>query len=401
MQGRAGERKPEGDVRRKARLVWALAVVACGPGDSVVQAERWTVEPDLRIGAVDDPLYGLGQVLGLAVGPGGEMLVAEWREGALRVFDAEGRYVRRIGRSGAGPGESSQPMAPTFRGDTLFVADPFQRRLHRFTREGGLLETIAPVVKPLSDVLGAPTPGVPLADGTLLSRPAIRADLIGTVVREAPAVRMSRSGEILDTILMLPQTNGSLTVRYADGAYSTRAPITDEPLFGVTSDGSAVVLVTREAATSGTASTFRVTKLSIGRDTLFSRAYEYAPVPLAGANGDSLVNELARRIASSGRVTIAQAEEATRRAIFLPRFRPPVSELQMGRDGTTWLRREEGDGPDVEWNVLDEDGQLIARVALPRVLRVYAADREHVWGVVKDELDVDYVVRYRVMRAAR
>jgi hypothetical protein len=34
-------------------------------------------------------------------------------------------------------------------------------------------------------------------------------------------------------------------------------------------------------------------------------------------------------------------------------------------------------------------------------LRVYAADRDHVWGVVKDELDVDYVVRYRVMRAAR
>ena len=401
MQSHSGGRKVAGNVRRWAGLVWALAVVGCGPTDSVSRTERWTVELDLRIGAVDDPVYGLGQVIGVAVGPGGEILLAEWREGAVRVFDSEGRYLRRIGRSGSGPGESSQAAAPTFRGDTLFVADVFQRRTHRFTLEGELLETIVPAAKPLSDVLGAPGAGVPLADGTLLARPPIRSDLIGSVVREEPAVRMTRSGAILDTILMLPRTNGSLTVRYADGAYSTRAPITDEALFGVNSDGGAVVLVTRTVATSGTASTFRVTKLSIGRDTLFSREYAYQPVPLPGAFGDSIVKELAGRIASSGRVTIAQAEEATRRAIFLPRYRPPVSDLLMGRDGTMWLRREEGDGPVVEWNVLDEGGQRIADVALPRLVRVYAADRDHVWVVMKDELEVDYVVRYRVTPAVR
>ncbi len=94
-----------------------------------------------------------------------------------------------------------------------------------------------------------------------------------------------------------------------------------------------------------------------------------------------------------------QIERAVRKAIRMPSVLAPVSAVVAGRDGTTWIRREAVGEQHPAWMVLDEQGVWIAQLRMPAGLRVYQADRDHVWGVEVDELDAPRVVRYRVRSA--
>jgi hypothetical protein len=98
-------------------------------------------------------------------------------------------------------------------------------------------------------------------------------------------------------------------------------------------------------------------------------------------------------------VTPATAREAAERAIILPPAQQPVSAAVLSSDGTLWLRREERGLPTVEWLVLDPTGHILARVQTPAGLQLLAVEKGAAWGVVKDELDIPYVIRYRVKRA--
>ena len=50
------------------------------------------------------------------------------------------------------------------------------------------------------------------------------------------------------------------------------------------------------------------------------------------------------------------------------------------------------------WWVLNERGDLVARLHLPQGIRIRHVDAETVWGVEKDELGVNYLVKYRIIR---
>lgn len=55
-------------------------------------------------------------------------------EPSLLAFDAEGRFLYRIGREGRGPAEYLMIDALGFLGDTLWVTDPRQRRVTWYRR---------------------------------------------------------------------------------------------------------------------------------------------------------------------------------------------------------------------------------------------------------------------------
>ena len=48
--------------------------------------------------------------------------------------------------------------------------------------------------------------------------------------------------------------------------------------------------------------------------------------------------------------------------------------------------------------VLDAEGVPLARVLVPADLMVAVVDGETVWGIEMDELDVQYIVRYRLLK---
>ena len=101
--------------------------------------DRWVLEEDLQIGSFDSGGPEMfGQIRHVAVGRDGELFVLEGQAHEIRVFDAQGSYLRTIGREGAGPGELNLSFGgqvfPTV--SAIWVNNSGNRRFERFSYEG-------------------------------------------------------------------------------------------------------------------------------------------------------------------------------------------------------------------------------------------------------------------------
>ncbi|MEX2527105.1 MAG: 6-bladed beta-propeller [Gemmatimonadota bacterium] len=110
---------------------------------------RLASQPEVSIGLLEGaPEYlWTRPTAGVRLADGG-FAVAETSPAEIRVYDTSGAFVRRIGRSGDGPGEFRTPSAMTvLPGDTLVVWDARLQRLTWVTSEGVLVRD-AQVVQP-------------------------------------------------------------------------------------------------------------------------------------------------------------------------------------------------------------------------------------------------------------
>ena len=79
------------------------------------------------------------------------------------------------------------------------------------------------------------------------------------------------------------------------------------------------------------------------------------------------------------------------------RYFPPVTNVSMGSDHTTWLAGPDEDGRR-DWPVLDEAGASIGRFRLPSDTYILFANQTEVWVEESDSLDIPYIVRYEISR---
>jgi len=110
-----------------------LPLLACGtadghPGDS---APVWRATEVATIGA-DSGDASFASVRSLLFAKNGELLVVDQRAREVKVFDTTGTFLRRIGRTGAGPGEFADPYSLAWLGDTLALLDPGNSRIGLF-----------------------------------------------------------------------------------------------------------------------------------------------------------------------------------------------------------------------------------------------------------------------------
>ena len=127
----------------------------------------------------------------------------------------------------------------------------------------------------------------------------------------------------------------------------------------------------------------------------------YEPVPLTAERFEAaLASQVERR--SSPSATFRASEGRIRQALYRPSHLPAVRGTMQGSDGTLWLRRwdpvETGAGEMYEWWLLDADGTPLARAQTPTGLSIRLIDGDAVWGVERDDLGVEYIVRYRLAR---
>lgn len=386
---------PSGEIALTARLIVALSVFACVEGSRRQQPDdlaQWTLTLELRIGNLDEPDEFLSEVTGLTVGPDDAVYVTQWRVPSVHVFASDGHFLRRIGRGGGGPGEFSQPAGLGWLGDTLWVMDMPVGRINLFLADGTFLETLTIVSPPIGEKYFGLAPVALMADGSLISQPVMAAHILAQGIEaEVPLFRSDRSLERLDTLAFISVANQSLEVTHAKGVMFTHQPMTDHDLHAVLPGGSGLIVVERGAPSNPGSAFFRVTRLQPAGDTAFSKSIHYEPVRLTEILVDSLVAELSQRLRGPAPIE----ERAIRESLYLPTFIPPVEALVAGRDGTIWLKRSSSREGST-WMVLSEDGSVAARLTAPSGLRLLQAEREKVWGVVRDSLDVPYVGRYRV-----
>lgn len=369
-------------------LTFSLCVSQRAEGQRV---DEWAGVPDLRIGSVDDPEYALSEPLSLAVAPDGTMYVSQTQEG-IRIYDSEGQYVRTLGGWGGGPGEFRSVGRMGWSEDSLWVADPAQGRITLFPPEGRPRTVGSDGGTPVAGGWPAP-PGALLRGGRVVLDPIPAA---GLAAGEAPLSVQVREGGGLAEITMLAVGGRSKRIRGDRTAMTFRLPVTSYDLWEPAPDGSSLVVVRRPVAGDSERARFRVERFHGDGRLLGRREYSYPPRRIEAAARDSIEDIALGAVRRNPLGRDAGLERMLLDSLAIPPYEPPVTDLVVGRDGTIWLRREVLGRSTARWLVLDEDGRMTASVELPVGLDVLQAQRNAVWGVVEDELDVPYLVRYRI-----
>lgn len=384
-------------------------LAACGAEDRPqdLMDRPLVLVPELRVGSVDDEATALTFFRQLEIGSDGRIYTLHPQESRIRIHSADGAPAGVIGGPGEGPGEFSSPGVMGWRGDSLWVLD-FRTYRFSYFDPGGRFLTSRSIPIDLGGTREAspPRPEGLLPDGSIFgSPPAWSSDVAAGKITERVVLRLDERAQPIDTLFRHSLVNRTWAIEDPKGttgfgSYGAQ-PFSDTEIVQLSPSGADLVRVERTVPASPDEATFRVTRVTLEGDTLFSREYPYVPRPIDPPLVDSLVRgrgEAMTRLPPDfqGAPTPARAEELARASLYLPAYHPAVSELALGRDGSLWLKREALSADSVDWLILSPQGAVIGTVTTPRSLTVQAVEMGRVWGMERDELDVPYLVRYAV-----
>ena len=375
-----------------------VCLCAASPLPASGQPERWKLERTVTIGDALDPETGLTLVGGVIV-RGDRLFLAQPFEKRLRVYSLAGDFLGFVGRDGEGPGEFRSVDGMGLYDDRLWVHDSDLGRLQYFDAEGRLVSSVLVRGHPSLRQGRAMIRGILADDSKIVKYSASASELVESPTMPQALLVFDPDGLPPDTVATI--VGRSNFVQLTDGretgwtTYST-LPESYRTLLSVAPDGSGLVVVHRTGATSAEPHTFRVIRFDARADTAWAHEIPYDPIRVPAAWRSRHVEEEVRetKIRGVGEGRIRQAWE---RAYGRLEFFPPVGDVEAGADGTTWLLLRTG-ADSSEWEVLDESGRSLARVDAPPRGRIRWADAESLWYFEHDELDVPYLVRYVVRR---
>jgi hypothetical protein len=369
-------------------------------------------ERTLRIGVVEgEDAYQFHGVSGVAVDPEGMLYVANGQSATIRIFDAEGRFLREMGGKGSGPGEFQTLSGVVITERGVAAIDGQLLRVTEFTNEGEALETWRYAAAGLVN-LRHWTPQGWLGMSMWNNRPAVAP----TGTPDTTRYVLNRLTE--DTVVPVPGIELPPSVRY-------RAPAGrgwDWPLFEATS-ATGVDAIGRVFVSRGT--TYQVDLFSPAGALVRRVRREHEPT-LVGSEAIAehleLLREAYRRsdespAQSAGQVRLYEERIAWQSTFPMAEHLPPTRRMLVGRDGSFWLERTDDVSParlELErafarswveerlgsrpstWDLFDPDGHLLGQIRIPSEFTPHAVEGHIAVEVERGEMDVEYVVRYEV-----
>jgi hypothetical protein len=371
--------------------------------------EGWTVEETLRIGALEgDPDYLFGRIAGICVTGDRRIHVVDDVATRIAVYGEDGAFLQAVGRGGSGPGELGSPLGPCLLGpgDTLNIPDLGNYRIGRYAADG----TAAPS-RPFGLAQGIPLRWDLTADG----RVAVQLRAMGLEWDAAAAatpdgvVVWGEGDTAVDTLLLM-RSGSALTPMPTGVRYTFLAA---DPVWQVAPDGSLL---------SGFADEYRITMHD--RDGVAVRVVSrnVNPRPVTAADRRFLSAVVERIFEPGGAMS-----PAARRLVGdfqFAEFYPAFLRLESGVAGSLWVQpalnfdslSEERrarlnigpENPDVfllsarlavgapDWDVFDAEGRYLGVVTLPERFEPMVFREDEIYGVWKDDMDVEYVVRLLV-----
>ncbi len=376
-----------------------LFLLACaGEADPPVPAGELPIreaEVVTRLGEIDGELV-FGTAVQVRVGPDGLLYTTESESPAIRVLTPEGEPVRTIGRAGEGPGEFRfRPAHLAWRGDSLGVLDG--ERLNWFDAEGAFLgmERL-PMVEAGEGRSVRPQLILP-AGGFVGSTPSTQGIATSGNPRVA-RVRVPATAERLDTLLVRDISRASR--RLSTGGVSPQ-PFHDPPVAEV--DPVAEELLTAEWE-GEPRSVVRVRRVSFEGDTLARGELGVRPIPLTDAMVDEVLVGFEEAFQRGRGLSPSDARALAREDLYRPAHLPPPLTILPGADGSVWLRLRapsllpgaEGFDPTPVWVAFDRELRPRGVAVMPVGFFLHAPDASGGWGMLRDELGVNYVVRVEV-----
>ncbi len=350
------------------------------------EGDEWDVTEEVRIGQVDgDGPDVFGSIGLLEIDEAGRFYVFERQAQELRVFDAEGNYVRTVGRKGSGPGEFSQVIGMDWAPDgTLWMVDPNNNRISVIDTAG----TYVTSHRMLGGFVISPWPGGFDDRGRFYNYGVDpgASDGFGLVL-----VRYEENLEPADTI-QVPRRTGEgnfFELRDQRGRMRIRA--------GVPFSAGVTWQFVRRTPYIWFALTgeYRIYQRTIDGDTVRVISRDFDPLPVTGEDIDSAIVGLEWFTRQGGKIDRSKFPD-TKPAIR--RFSvDDVGRLFVVPVTSTELR-------DRVLDVFDEEGRYLGRLDLPFRLNSYPRPifrHGMIYGVTLDEFEVPFVVRARLGHVRR
>ena len=348
-----------------------------------------TLVPEVSIGELDGPEeYLFGWIFSIAVDDDRNVYVFDYQAQHVGVFDSEGNHVQTLGRPGEGPGEFNRAEAIALLPDgRLVVRNPGNQRIEVFGPEPGRTEQ-----------WGYPA-------GGLTTFQPLYTDMHGrTLVTIVDRSRDLSSSRTLVTQLLVLGPDGTPVDTLPEPSSPSTTPFGPfSPMFQWTVHPSGHFL-------TGMPSEYRI---DLARDDGVLRIERSVdPVPVLEEEG-AYARE--RRVRSMRE----RDPDWSWSGPPVPKHKPFFSALQAGRDGRIWVRvaaegypveNEDHDPEDpssmpvlwrtpLRYDVFEPDGTYLGVVVPPDGVTLSNAvfDGDYAWGVTRDELEVQRVVRYRIV----
>ncbi len=373
-------------------VVFGLAVLAASTpvGRSGAQPPVWRVSarPDVVIDESTGPQGDFLRIVGLAKLPSGAIAVANGASAEVRLFSADGRHLRTLGRSGGGPGEFRQISWMGVSADTIFFADRTGARITTYLESGTLVRTV-PIMA--ADSVGAFSVSGRLSDGRWLVRPLLNPRIDGPerLYRDTMSVGLlSPDGGRVAWLARLP--SASVFV------YNPRG----------TPNGLATGVAPLGPGAHVLADGGRIAFADMARPAIVifndqGRIERTLSLPyVAGEFDEAGVTEARRQRLEESRNGGANVMIG---ALYSKGARPPkmpvLGGMVRGLDGAFWVWPFTlADDVAKDYLVVDSNGRPLATVAGPARFRLREVGPDYLLGVRIDADGVESVVQYRLTR---
>lgn len=343
-----------------------------------------------EVARVDGYEHDLVSINSSALSSDAVIAIGQTLVGTVLLVDRSGEVLGSVGSSGEGPGEFRVVGPMGWWGtDTLWVYDPWQRRLTSFSIETLKhlgVESMNPLM-PTSgegwvrrEPLGL-SPGHGLLFRGVPGGPSSSAEAIGVSEPGASAPRILFTFPRVDEDVMF----GDSSIRVGFGI-----PWTLRSLVDVSPDGRRVASLVMSEGEGGTIHT-TTTLLSLDGDTLFSTPARFDAVPITASEADSALGAALERMPQSTRHRFGIDLDA----VSLPSMKPAFSTIVVGVEGSVWQRVRSLASYDAgAYLWLDPGGTMRGVGHLPAG-RILEADDEIVWVEETDSVGVPSLVAYR------
>lgn len=394
-----------------AETPWVTAVDSTG--DTIVvritgavpEHLHRTLVPELRVGAMDGPEETtFGNILAVRPAPDGGLVVYDQQVPAVRLFDAQGAFVRNLGVKGGGPGEFGHLNGIVTLADGRWVLwDAAGSRLNIHAADGAFERSVR------------------LSVGRTFGQGMLFADALDRIYADAVVWRDSADFSRSKRGLIVLDTAGTVmdTLPYPEWGDPPSLVTASSPDGGSTTTwyvpfmpSSATALLRSGGVVSGPSDPYRfyLVPRDSARPTRIER--EHAPAAVSAderAYWTEYIGSAMRRVDPAWRWNGPP----------IPASKPAYRDLEVGLDGRIWVQLSTTSEPIPEaelpplapdqapalrrttrtrtvYDVYSPSGALLGRVTLPWNTSLSTSAGDLVWGTETDSLDVPYAVRFRI-----
>jgi sugar lactone lactonase YvrE len=351
-------------------------------GPTWEEGEEWRVSPEplISVGGAEAPeQYLFANVTGAFLLGNGRIVVADMWSHQVRWFDSQGGFVQAVGREGGGPDDFGR-ITDMWRtaDDSLVVLDLGNARIKVLGPEGKLARLIRyPYVMSILQGL--------FVDGSfLLEKWEEEEAAIPEGLHRSPVtyIRWKPAGELTDTLVERPGA-----IRYYELVnnqfLSATPPYTSWYAVATAKDrwyySSQDRYEIEEYSPEG--ELLRLIRLNVPRQ----------PVT------PELVEEY-REYANEYFARVPTWSLRWRLSLPMPEYLPPHGDFVVDDEGNLWVAEYSVREEPTVWSVFDSEGRLLGSVHIPPRGTLTQIGADFVLGVWKDELDVEEVRLYELIK---